>query len=71
MNDLEKALSSLKNNKSRDHAGYSNELFKSEIIGSDLKLSLLLMFNKLKSDKLIPSFMRYANITTVPKRGCL
>ena len=71
MNDLEKALSCLKNNKSRDHAGYSNELFKSGIIGTDLKLSLLLMFNKLKAEKLIPCFMRYANITTVPKKGSL
>ena len=71
MNDLDKALSCLKNNKSRDHAGYSNEIFKSGIIGTDLKMSLLLMFNKLKSDKLIPSFMRVANITTVPKKGSL
>ena len=71
MNDLDKALSCLKNNKSRDHAGYSNEIFKSGIIGTDLKMSLLLMFNKLKSEKLIPSFMRVANITTVPKKGSL
>ena len=71
MADLDRALSCLKNNKSRDHAGYSNELFKSGVIGSDIKNSLLLMFNRLKFEKLIPSFMRYANITTVPKRGSL
>ena len=71
MADLDRALSCLKNNKSRDHAGYANELFKSGVIGSDMKNSLLLMFNRLKFEKLIPSFMRYANITTVPKRGSL
>ena len=69
MEDLQKALSDLKTNKSRDHAGYVNELFKNNIIGTDLKLSLLIMCNKLKMQKMIPSFMQYANITTVPKRG--
>ena len=29
------------------------------------------MFNKLKVEKVIPVFMRYSNITTVPKRGSL
>ena len=58
MADLDRALSCLKNNKSRDHAGYANELFKSGVIGSDMKNSLLLMFNRLKFEKLIPSFMR-------------
>ena len=69
MNDLENALKCLKNNKARDHAGYINEIFKRGVIGSDLKNSLLIMFNQLKLNKLIPSFMQYANITTVPKRG--
>ena len=66
---IEKALANLKNNKSRDHAGYANEIFKAGVIGSDLKLSLLTMCNKIKQLKVIPSFMRFANITTVPKKG--
>ena len=45
MSDLENALKDLKNNKSRDHAGYINEIFKIGVIGSDLKESLLMMFN--------------------------
>ena len=69
--DLEKALRGLKNHKSRDHEGYINEIFKPGVIGTDLKQSMLTMFNKLKTKKLIPSFMRYANITTVPKKGSL
>jgi hypothetical protein len=71
MSDLDQALSDIKNNKSRDHAGYANEIFKPENIGSDLKISILLMFNELKTHKLIASFMNYADITTVPKRGSL
>ena len=32
MNDLEKALSDLKNDKSRDFEGYANEVFKDGVI---------------------------------------
>ena len=71
LKDLNNALRDLKNKKSRDHAGYVNEIFKHGVIGTNLKQSLLLMFNKLKLNKLIPSFMQFANITTVPKRGSL
>ena len=69
MDDLETALQDLKPNKSRDPEGLVNELFKKESIGEDLKLSLLLMFNRLKKEKMLAKFMNLANITTVPKRG--
>ena len=68
MKDLDIALAKLKNNKSRDFEGLSNELFKNNI-GTDLKKSLLLMFNKIKSQMFVPKFMNCANITTVPKKG--
>jgi hypothetical protein len=71
ISDLNKALADLKKNKSRDHAGYINEIFKEEVIGIDLKNSLLILLNKLKLERLIPDFMNFANITTVPKRGSL
>ena len=67
--DLERALADLKNNRSRDPEGLINEIFKKDVIGRDLKCSLLMMFNNLKQKQLIPIFMNYANITTVPKRG--
>ena len=69
MDNLEAALSKLKNNKSRDYEGYITEIFKKNVIGSNLKLSLLILFNKLKQSKTIAKFMNYANITTVPKKG--
>jgi hypothetical protein len=69
MKNLESALSRLKTNKSRDSYGYINEIFKLNVIGKDLKKSLLIMFKKLKANKMIPNFMNFANITTVPKRG--
>ena len=67
--DLNIALRNLKNNKSRDFEGLSNEIFKNNIIGSDLKSSLLIMFNNLKRNGQIPKFFNCANITTVPKKG--
>ena len=46
--------------------GFVNEMFKPGVLGSDLKKSLLIMFNNLKAKNIIPNFMKYANITTVP-----
>ena len=69
MAELDQALKDLKRNKSRDPFGYSNELFKHEVIGDDLKRSLLIMMNSLKQQGIIPMHMNIANITTVPKKG--
>ena len=69
MSDLDKALANLKNNKSRDAEGYINEIFKTGVIGKDLKKSLLTMCNSLKHKKLIAKFMNVTNVTTVPKKG--
>ena len=69
IHDLEKALKDLKRNKSRDSEGLINEIFKTDVIGSNLKSSLLILFNNLKKENVISEFMNYANITTVPKKG--
>ena len=69
MSHLERALKDLKKDKSRDHEGLINEIFQIGVIGHDLKESMLMMFNKLKREKKIVSFMTYSNITTVPKKG--
>ena len=67
--ELDMALRDLKNNKSRDFDGFANELFKNGVIGSDLKKSLLILFNNVKKENKIPQFMNFANVTTVPKPG--
>ena len=69
MQNLEKALVDLKTGRSRDPESLINEIFKKNVIGTDLKQSLLLMFNKIKKSQEIPEFMNLANITTVPKKG--
>ena len=69
MSELEVVLKNLKNNKSRDPEGFINEIFKTDVIGTDMKNSLLIMFNTLKEEQLIPRFMNKTNITTIPKKG--
>ena len=69
MKNLETALKDLKTNKARDHEGLINEIFKLNVIGDDLKRSLLLMLNNIKQQRMIPMFMNTTNITTVPKSG--
>ena len=67
MIDLENALKKLKDGKCRDPEGLVRELFKEEVMGDDLKNSLLIMYNKIKDTGIIPPFMRYANICAIYK----
>ena len=67
MNDLDKALKSLKNNKTMDPHGIINEVFKEGCVGRDLKEALLLLFNGMKSNLFIPKFMTFENISTIYK----
>ena len=60
MKNLEKALKSLKKNKARDPNRWTNDLFKEEVAGENLKLSIL--------KQCILEFMRKADITTLYKR---
>ena len=67
---FKKVLKNLKNDKSKDFNGYINELFKEGVVGSDLRLSLLMMFNIMKDNISIPECLRTANITMIHKKKC-
>ena len=69
MEELEEVLKGLKTNKARDPKGISRTIFKNNVIGTNLKESLLILFNKLKSAGKIPQFMRKATVITIPKKG--
>ena len=79
---LMKVLKTLKTGKSCDALGYSNELFKPEVIGSDLFESLLNIINRAKDEIKIPRPVRLTKITSIYKnkgercdlnndRGCI
>ena len=59
MDDLNLVLKQLKNGKAQDPNGWVNDLFGSEVAGSQLKLSMLMFFNKMKTKNYIPD--RYCN----------
>ena len=69
MHDLDKVLRVVGQNKARDPDGLNRSIFHSNCIGKNLKESLLIMFNKLKSHGVIPKFMKKATISTIPKPG--
>ena len=58
MAKLDRVLLSLKTTKARDPNGLVNDLFKPRVIGSDLKLSLLTLLNKVKEVCTIPDFIQ-------------
>ena len=66
--DLEKVLRKLKTNKSRDPHGLINDIFRPGVIGEDLKLAMLDLFNSIKAELKIPKMFQYANITTIWKK---
>ena len=49
--------------------GISRTIFKNNIIGDNLKESLLMLFNRLKSAGKMPNFMKRAIVSTIPKKG--
>ena len=69
MVELEQVLNKIDMNKSRDPYGLNRSLFHIDYIGSDLKQSLLILFNKVKKEGQIPEFMKKALISTIPKPG--
>ena len=64
---MNNALKQQKNNKSRESLGYSNELFKPENAGNDLKCALLKMSNKIKKNQKFPDVLSHCNITSLYK----
>ena len=64
---LVNVLKSLKTGKSADALGYSDELFKTQVIGMDLQESLLNIVNRAKWEMTIPRPFRIAKITSIYK----
>ena len=69
MQDMKKAIQSMKNNKCRDAFGLINELFKPGVAGEGFTVSLLSLLNKTKDLIEIPQMMKTVNIALIPKPG--
>ena len=64
MEDLDKVLDTLKDNKAIDPLGLVNELFSGKNIGTNLEDSVLILMNKIKANFREPEFMSMANVTS-------
>ena len=62
-----RATRSLGSNKARDNAGLIFEIFKQSCAGSDVVASLTMMMNKMRSECLVPDFVRETSITSIFK----
>ena len=67
MKDLEAVLKSLQTGKCRDPEGMIQDIFKEEVIGDDLKESLLMLLNKVKETGTMPQFLNVVNISAIYK----
>ena len=68
MEQLEKVLSDLKTDKSRDPMGYANEMFKTGVAGDDFKRGTLKLMNRIRKDQLFPEPLELCNISSIWKR---
>ena len=66
--EMQKVLKTLKSNKCRDPSGLINELFRPGVIGADLQVALLDLFNNCKSQMQVPEFMQVSNIYNIWKK---
>ena len=67
MEDLESILNNLKEGKARDPNGWTNDIFTNEVAGKYLKISMLMLLNKMKTENFIPEFIMKADVTTIYK----
>ena len=67
MEDLDEAIKSLDNDKSRDALDLANELFKKDVAGDDLKVATLKLMNLIKMKLQYPKPLEPCNITSIFK----
>ena len=67
MDDLELILKHLKLGKARDPNGWVNDLFRSDVAGKYLKMSMLKLLNKMKFENYITDFIDLADVATIYK----
>ena len=65
--DIEKVLKALKKDKCRDPHDLVNEIFFTNVAGTHLKASMLMLFNEIKKNHKIPQFMKIADIALIYK----
>ena len=60
-------LDYLKKNQSRDPFSLANELFKKDVAGSDLKIAIIKVLNRIKEEQLYPEDLEQYDISSIYK----
>ena len=68
IDNLNLALKSLKNHKSRDPNDSANEIFKPDVAGEDLNEAILKLMNRIKTEQIYPKCLELCNITSIWKQ---
>ena len=69
MTEYEQGIKDLNKGRARDPEGWCAEIFQLNVMGKDLKLSLLELLNEIKSVGIVPDFLKESSVTTIPKPG--
>ena len=69
MEELDQGLKDLNRGRARDPQGLCAEIFKSNVMGVSMKISLLEMLNNIKEEGIIPDIMKESIVITIPKPG--
>ena len=69
MIEFEQAIKDLNKGRARDPEGWCAEIFQMNVMGEDLKTSMLELMNEIKKTGQVPDFMKRSIVTTIPKPG--
>ena len=69
MIEFEKGIKDLNKGRARDPEGWCAEILQENVMGEDLKISLLELLNDIKTNGIVPDFMKESSVTTIPKPG--
>ena len=67
LSQLDKVLKNLKRSKSRDPHNFANEIFHPNVAGYDLRLAILKLVNRIKTEQTFPSALEICNISAIYK----
>ena len=58
ISEFEQAIKDLNNGRARDPEGWYAEIFQINVMGEDLKISMLELMNEIKKNGQVPDFMK-------------
>ena len=67
--EFEQGIKDLNKGRARDPEGLCAEILQLNVMGEDLKISLLELMNEIKTRGVVSDFMKESTVTTIPRPG--